>query len=197
MASYCQYFFFWCVQNLIPLHLLQRHFGWVSAACLVKRGCCLWFWIEWERTRPLLPQSPGSAVSMFSSRSDGACFPVAEMLSSWLEVRFQILSLFPQCLAFPVSWLLVSPCSPGCFSQDITLHRELRYLVGLNFLAGAKEEWDMQKQTCASQHPLSVPCCSWQCWDMSSAVADCLSSHRVQREVKIVYTAPNVLLQML
>lgn len=62
MARFCQYFFFLCVQNLVPLHLLQKHFGWVSAAGLVKCGCYLWFWIEWEQTRPLLQLSPGSSL---------------------------------------------------------------------------------------------------------------------------------------
>lgn len=192
MASFCQYFFFLCVQNLIPLYVLQKYFGWVSAAWLVKHGCCLWFWIEWEQTCPLLQPSPGSAVSTFSSQSAGACFLVAEMLSSWLEVRCQI--ILPQCLAFPVSWLLASACSPGCFSQAVTLRRELRSLVGLDFLAGAKEELDSAKTNLCI--PASFLCVTLLLTVLGHGLSCAgLSSPRVQR-VEMVYTAPNVLLQM-
>lgn len=167
---------------------------WMSFSCLACKTWLLLVVLDREQTRPLLQHSPGSTGSMFSSHSTAACFLVAERLSSWLEVRFQILSLLPQALAFPGCWLLASACSPGCFSQDVTLHRELRCQVALDFLAGAKEQLD------SAETNLCIPAFFIRIMLPLIALGHelcCggLPSQRVQR-VEIVYTAPNMLLQM-
>lgn len=122
-ASYCQYFFSWCVQNLIPLHLLQRHFGWVSAACLVKRGCCLWFWIEWEQTCPLLQHSPGFAVSHVLILQWWSVFPCSRNALQLAGGEISDPVPFPSVLSFscqlaPGISLFTRLLFPGCYSTQ-------------------------------------------------------------------------------